>query len=203
MSSTGDTHGVPLVLIVRARRKPMSISHEPRTISFVNAEIAGFGRGVLRIRGERIVSVGSSAELGDHVVDLRGDRLLPGLINAHDHLHRNHFPRLKYRARYDNASEWAADIDARRGSDAVLIDCSAVPRADRLMLGGFKNLLSGVTTVAHHDGRYAEFASPEFPVHALTSRYGWAHSLAIDGPSRVRESHARDSPGCTLVHPCG
>jgi cytosine/adenosine deaminase-related metal-dependent hydrolase len=125
---------------------------------------------------------------GDHVVDLHGERLLPGLINAHDHLHRNHYPRLKYRARYENAAEWAADIDARRATDAMLIACWAVPRVDRLAMGGLKNLLSGTTTVAHHDRLYPEFELPGFPVNVL-SRYGWAHSLAIDGFSQVRESH--------------
>ena len=90
--------------------------------AFVNADIAGFGHGVLRTQGERILSLGANAERADRVIDLAGDRLWPGLVNAHDHLHRNHYPRLKYRTTYANATEWAADIDARRGSDPVLID---------------------------------------------------------------------------------
>jgi cytosine/adenosine deaminase-related metal-dependent hydrolase len=166
----------------------MSAIENIPTIAFANAEIAGFGRGVLRIDGERIVSVGARAKRGDHIVDLRGERLLPGLVNAHDHLHRNHYPRLKYRECYENASEWAADIDCRRKGDAVLTACAAVPRADRLAIGVLKNLLSGATTVAHHDAPCAELASPELPVLALP-RYGWAHSLAIDGAERVRQSH--------------
>ena len=159
-----------------------------RTTAFVNAEIAGFGPGALRIQGHRIVSVGANSERGDHVVDLRGERLLPGLVNAHDHLQLNHYPRLKYRERYGNASEWAADIEARRRTDAVLIEGSAVPRADRLSLGRLKNLLSGATTIAHHDPLFPELTAPAFPVHVL-AQYGWAHSLAIDGPDRVRQSH--------------
>jgi cytosine/adenosine deaminase-related metal-dependent hydrolase len=167
---------------------------KPQAIAFVNADIAGFGRGTLRIRGSRITSLGAHAERGDLVVDLKGERLLPGLINSHDHLHRNHYPRLKYRACYENASQWAADFDARRNSDAVLTASSAVPRADRLVFGGLKNLLSGVTTVLHHDAPFPEFAASAFPVHVST-RYGWAHSLAIDGVEHVRESHQATSPG--------
>ena len=162
--------------------------HRERPIAFVNAAIEGSGASVLRIRGERIISVGTPAERGDQVVDLRGERLLPGLINAHDHLQLNNYPRLKYRARYDNASQWTADIDLRREVDAQVIECSAVPRADRLVMGGLKNLLSGVTTVAHHDPFYPELASADFPLHVL-SRYGWGHSLAIDGAAGVRQSH--------------
>jgi cytosine/adenosine deaminase-related metal-dependent hydrolase len=132
--------------------------------------------------------VGESVGRDDQVVDLRGERLLPGLVNAHDHLHRNHYPRLRYRARYANADQWAADIDARRATEAVLIAGAAVPRAEQFLLGGLKNLLSGATTVAHHDARSAELDSSEFPVQVL-SRYGWAHSLSMDGAARVRESH--------------
>jgi cytosine/adenosine deaminase-related metal-dependent hydrolase len=162
-------------------------------IAFVNSEIAGLGRACLRFRGARIVSIGTEPERDDHVVDLQGDRLLPGLINAHDHLHRNHYPRLKYRD-YDNASQWAADIDARRESDPQLLAGAAVPRADQLLVGAFKNLLAGVTTVVHHDAPHPALESPEFPVH-VPRGHGWAHSLDIDGEERVRASHRATPPG--------
>lgn len=161
---------------------------ESRTLAFTNADIAGSGSGTLRIRADRILSIGPP-ERGDVVVDLRGDRVLPGLVNAHDHLHRNHYPRLKYQPQYRNASEWSADIDARRATDAVLVSCASVPRADCLHLGGLKNLLSGVTTVFHHDAPYPDLHAPEFPVH-VPATYGWAHSLMLDGETRVRQSHA-------------
>jgi cytosine/adenosine deaminase-related metal-dependent hydrolase len=144
--------------------------------------------GTLRIRGGRVASIGPP-ERNDVVIDLRGDRVLPGLVNAHDHLHRNHYPRLKYQPRYRNVSEWSADIDSRRANDAVLASCASVPRADSLLIGGLKNLLSGVTTVAHHDAAYPEMHAAEFPVFVPAS-FGWAHSLALDGETRVRQSHA-------------
>jgi hypothetical protein len=46
----------------------------------------------------------------------------------------------------------------------------------RLTWGGIKNLLSGVTTVAHHNPYDASVFTARFPVRVV-SRYGWAHSL--------------------------
>ena len=46
------------------------------------------------------------------------------------------------------------------------------------MWGGLKNLLSGVTTVAHHNAFSGAVFTPDFPVRVV-ERYGWAHSLAF------------------------
>ena len=48
----------------------------------------------------------------DVVLDLPQAEVAPGLINAHDHLHRNHYGRLG-RPTYPNAYAWAADIQAQ------------------------------------------------------------------------------------------
>ena len=84
---------------------------------------------------------------GDLVLDLGGDRLLPGLINAHDHLQLNHFPALEYPALYGNATQWIEDFNARLRYYLAVGSSAAVPRAQRLLGGGLK-ILSGVTTVA-------------------------------------------------------
>ena len=76
----------------------------------------------------------------------------------------------------------------------------AVPRHERLLHGGIKNLLSGVTTVAHHDPLHPELLDADFPVRVL-ARYGWSHSLAMDGEQRVLQSH-RETPGALpwIIH---
>lgn len=137
----------------------------------------------LSTQGERI-----AAGVGGQRVDLGGARLLPGLINAHDHLHLNGaLPRLKFRGGYLNASEWIADITPRLSTDAGLLAHRAQPRAQRLLAGGLKNLLSGVTTVLHHDPRGAVLDEPGFPVD-VPEPGGWSHSLALDGEEAVRAS---------------
>jgi cytosine/adenosine deaminase-related metal-dependent hydrolase len=156
-------------------------------MTFINGDVGGRAS-ALRIEGARIAAVGVDPQPGDVVIDLRGDRLLPGLINAHDHLQLNNFRRLKYRDRYCNVAGWIEDVTARVETDTVLKTCGAIARDERLLIGGIKNLLSGVTTVAHHDPLYESLTLDIFPTRVV-SGYGWSHSLSIDGDERVRQSY--------------
>jgi cytosine/adenosine deaminase-related metal-dependent hydrolase len=160
-------------------------------LTFVNASIAGSRVDTLRIQGGRIASLGQPPQDGDLIVDLRRDRLLPGLINAHDHLQLNNSPRLEYRERYRNAREWIADFNSRLHADRALEASVAIARHDRLLVGGVKNLLSGVTTVAHHDPLYPmTLSAADYPTRVVQN-YGWSHSLSIDGEESVRRSYRR------------
>lgn len=152
----------------------------------------------LRIVGGRIAE--PIARPGDRHIDLGGGRLLPGLINAHDHLQLNALPRLKYRERYENAVQWIADIDPRLALDPLLSAHRAIPRPERLLIGGIKNLLSGVSTVAHHDPCYAALVDPAFPVR-VPAAYGWSHSLVLDGEVQVpRAQRATPSRQPWIIH---
>jgi cytosine/adenosine deaminase-related metal-dependent hydrolase len=154
--------------------------------TFINAQI-GARDSSLRLEAGWIRGP-AAPEAGDTVVDLRGDRILPGLINAHDHLQLNNFPRLKYRERHENVAQWIADIDSQRSTDPAIAESARVARDLRLRLGGVKNLLSGVTTLAHHDPWYPVLAASDFPCRVLPD-YGWAHSLALEGEIKVRDSY--------------
>lgn len=106
-------------------------------------------------------------------LDLSGYLLLPGLINAHDHLEFNLFPRLGA-GPYPNAAAWARDIYHPRRDP--IQQHLRVPKAVRLFWGGLKNLISGVTTVAHHNPYDAAVFDNGFPVRVLKN-FGWSHSL--------------------------
>lgn len=131
----------------------------------------------LRLARGRIDAIGASAHPRDARFDLKGAWVLPGLINAHDHLELDTFPRLKYRACYANAREWAAEVNARLETDPAIVAARAVPLADRLLIGGVSNLLAGATTVAHHNPLHPPLRR-DFPVRVI-SRYGWSHSLYL------------------------
>jgi cytosine/adenosine deaminase-related metal-dependent hydrolase len=100
--------------------------------------------------------------------------LRPGLINAHDHLHRNHYGRLGSPP-YQNAYQWADDVQSRFAPQ--IAEGRRLARRDALLRGAWKNLLCGVTTVVHHD-RWEEDFERDFPINV--ARIANADSLGRD-----------------------
>lgn len=114
--------------------------------------------------------------LGAGIPDLAGYRIFPGLVNAHDHLEFAMFPKLGS-GPYPNAREWARDVyrpDAPPVKQHLL-----VPKRLRLIWGGLRNLLAGVTTVCHHNPYEVVFDEPAFPLRVV-KEFGWAHSLEFE-----------------------
>jgi cytosine/adenosine deaminase-related metal-dependent hydrolase len=161
--------------------------------TFVNARVVtphGRLARTIRITDRRIDGIDVAPGRRDAIVDLADSYVFPGLINAHDHLELNSQPRLKWRDRYDNASEWIADFQPRFDSDPALAITRPSTLEDRVWVGGLKNLLAGVTTVGHHNPIHRPLRK-RFPVRVV-NRFGFSHSLHIDGDA-VAESY-RNTP---------
>lgn len=141
-------------------------------------------------------------------VDLDGRIVLPGLVNGHDHLELASVPPLG-RPPYASLYAWADDVRAGAGEPSSAAGLS-VPFLDRLYLGGLRNLLCGVTTVAHHGQYRRSFERPvfelatrlrhgfwpraPFPVRVV-KRYGWAHSPGLEPDlARARARTPRGAP---------
>jgi len=134
-------------------------------------------------------------------IDLSGHAVLPGLINAHDHLQLNNVPRLPHDAPFASSYDWIDAMKAHRVTPGVQA-AVGVPRMTRHWHGGLKNVLAGVTTVAHHDPLHVAHDDPGFPVDVVR-RFGWSHSLGLGlprgneppryGPS-VQESFVATTP---------
>lgn len=131
--------------------------------------------GSLRLKGDRIAAFNSPPERKDRIIDGGGGLLIPGLINAHDHLELNTFKRLKYRERYTHSRQWIEDIEVRFETDPDLTGPRRQPLADRLLVGALKNLLGGVTTVCHHNPLHKPLRQA-YPVRVVKN-YGFCHSL--------------------------
>jgi cytosine/adenosine deaminase-related metal-dependent hydrolase len=163
-------------------------------ITFINAQLGGGEISSVRVAGSHIAGVGADPQSGDRVVDLQGDRVLPGLINSHDHLQLNSLPRHETVQRYRHVRDWIADVDARRLADPAFEAGVAVARDQRLLIGGIKNLLSGATTVAHHDPLYPFLVNGAYPIEVVEN-YGWSHSTYVDGEESVADSYRRTPRG--------
>jgi cytosine/adenosine deaminase-related metal-dependent hydrolase len=160
----------------------------PPGVTLINAQTNEREFTSVRILGTRIAALDEDPRPGDSIVDLEGDRVLPGLINAHDHLQLNSLPRPAFEKSYRHVREWIADVDASRRSDPEFAASVAVARDERLLIGGVKNLLSGVTTVAHHDPLYPFLSNARYPTRVVCN-YGWAHSLYVAGEETVADSY--------------
>jgi len=112
------------------------------------------------IEGERIVAAEGRFDI---VLDCPDAEVRPGLINAHDHLHRNHYGRLG-RPRYRNAYQWARDIQTRYRRR--IAHGRTQPRREALLAGAWKNLFAGVTSVVHHDA-WEEAFEHDFPIRVV------------------------------------
>lgn len=162
--------------ITRARTQPIVFAGARVARSAYNARYR-----TLCVQGQHVESVAMTGAASPDLqpsnsisIDLSGYLVLPGLINAHDHLDFSLFPRLG-RGPHRSWREWGAQI--HRSYRAIIDETLRVPRDVRFWWGGIRNLLCGVTTVSHHNPSTPEILNPEFPVD-VPHEYGWAHSLA-------------------------
>jgi len=153
----------------------------------------------IAISDSRIDSIGASGVATNSAtmpsLDLTGYLVMPGLINAHDHLEFGLFPKLGH-GPYSSFAEWADDIHCR--DSAAIERHQRVPKDVRIWWGAIRDLLSGVTTVCHHNPLTPEMEDDSFPIRVL-AKYGWAHSVSMDPElaSKFR-STSRDLP--FIVH---
>ncbi len=160
----------------------------------INSDIEICDGRVRTIASSSRVQNGPAATVSAH---LHGYLLLPGLINAHDHLEFGLYPNLG-RGPYRNASEWARDIQEHEG--AIIDAHQSVPHDVRLWWGALRNLLCGVTTVCHHNPLHPELLLADFPIRVVTN-YGWAHSLSMDSDVRAKFTATPDNQPF-IVHAC-
>ncbi|MEP6621411.1 MAG: amidohydrolase family protein [bacterium] len=154
-----------------------------RETALDNATVVRPGRlatGSLAIRSGRVARETSAA----FRVDLAGHIIVPGLINAHDHLQLNCIPPLEHADPFTNSYQWIGAFDAHRRRPNVL-SATRMDEETRLWHGALKNLLAGVTTVAHHDPWHACFDDPDFPVSVIRGT-GWSHSLGLGSGATPR-----------------
>lgn len=138
----------------------------------------------VRISGNSIVERGIdlAPKKKEYVADFTGHFLYPGLTNWHDHLEMNLYPKLGMPP-YNNYTEWMKDIYKPKESPLREIEKTDIDY--RLLWGGLKNLVSGVTTVYHHNPSRRILRKDPFPV--FVPNIEWAHSLAVEKKFRYKK----------------
>jgi cytosine/adenosine deaminase-related metal-dependent hydrolase len=144
----------------------------------------------LVLAGDRIAEPETKADL---TLAVGPGRFHPGLINAHDHLHLNHFPRLGSPP-YGDAYAWGTDIHARCAEE--IAHAKVLDRDAALLFGALKNILAGVTTVAHH-GEWEPAFRQQFPLRPARVRA--PHSLGFE---RDWEAATAGRPGTQHLPLC-
>lgn len=158
-------------------RQSRKTQQTTRSLVLRNAGVVTMDGVVARPLGIRDGRVCEEALQTGHTIDLRDHLVFPGLVNAHDHLHLNLFPKLRHSGFFKNSYDWIEAFQSHL-DDPEIAAVRAISSRLRHWHGGLKNLLSGVTTVAHHDPWQPVFDEPGFPARVLRS-FGWSHSLGL------------------------
>ena len=198
----------PAIYLLHLRTPSLERLASPRVSTLLRGACCALGAGE-RVQSNLQISRGlvtrmvseplaiATSEAIAHEVDLSGCLMLPGFINAHDHLEFALFPRLA-RSLYSNAGEWARDIQNTFAEE--IARHKAVPKDVRLWWGAIRNLLCGATTVCHHNPTEPAFSGGDFPIRVVTD-FGWAHSLEFGGDLPAQKS-AVPAGRPFIVHAC-
>jgi cytosine/adenosine deaminase-related metal-dependent hydrolase len=161
----------------------------------VHASIRIVAGRINRIETDPFPAISAASKV--ETIDLGGFMVMPGLINAHDHLGFALFPRIGDPP-YRNYIDWGEDIHDQFPD--VIAGYRAVPKNTRLWWSGIRNLLCGVTTVCHHDPLWPELSRVDFPVRVLRHN-AWAHSLAFGGDLSMKCA-ATPKGRAFILHAC-
>lgn len=147
--------------------------------------------GDVRVDGQKITETGNplAPKKNEKVIQFNNHYLYCGLTNSHDHLEMNLYPHMGTPP-YHNYTEWARDI--YKPDESPVREIERIPIKHRLLFGGIKNLISGVTTVVHHNPWHYSLGI-HFPVRVL-KKYEWAHSVAFEKKLKQKFSFRRNTP---------
>ncbi|HEY1405901.1 MAG TPA: amidohydrolase family protein [Spirochaetota bacterium] len=128
--------------------------------------------GSVLIEGDSITEVSARSLKVDTVVMTNDTVLCPGFINAHDHLIGNYYPKVG-KGPYPNWLPWDNDLK----SADVYRERQQIDNRDLHLLGGYRNLLSGVTSVHDHIPHVVHTPYLELMPLKVITRYTLAHSI--------------------------
>lgn len=105
-------------------------------------------------------------------VKVENSVLSPGLINAHDHLLGSYYPKVG-NGPYENWLPWDNDLKSAK----VYNERQQIENRDLYLLGSYRNLISGVTSVQDHIPHFVQAPFLDILPVKLVSDFALAHSV--------------------------
>lgn len=129
--------------------------------------------GCVQIANGKFINVSNKAAADSASVTVGNGILVPGLINGHDHLLGTYWPKVG-NGPYENWLPWDNDLK----SSPIYEERQQVENRDLYLLGAYRNLVSGVTTVSDHIPHFV--AEPYYDILPMKAirYYALAHSIA-------------------------
>ena len=119
--------------------------------------------------------------------------VFPGLINSHDHLDFNLFPRLG-NSKFKNYTEWGPSIQSTYATE--IDEVIQIPRKLRYQWGIVKNLLGGVTTVVHHGNKTEKIPKPI----TIIDKFQHLHSVHFEKYWKLRLNNPFRKHRPSVIH---
>lgn len=174
--------------------------------------------GTLTVEGEKIAKMGNGPSAADIPVLNVDGVILPGMIDLHDHITWNVFPRWKPGRTFSNRYEWQETEDYARSlknPEAKLVDAGLGCDAD--LFGEVKALVGGATSVVGSYAGRANHPGENVCIKGLTRSLDSYPEIACDCGRRVgyevfpfevapermdlyRRQLADGSLACLLIH---
>ena len=155
---------------------------------------------VIEIENDSIASVSKKSTSADTKLLIENGVAVPGLINGHDHLIGNYYPKIG-NGPYENWLPWDNDLK----SSPVYRERQQIENRDLYLSAAYRHLITGVTTVSDHIPQFvAEPFYDLLPIKAIR-RYSLAHSLSSfalnwgDPVSEYKRAVDNDMPFVTHI----
>lgn len=174
---------------------PIDVSYKKIVLNHLQM-IDGNAIDLLIVEGKNIESINRDLSLNDkNFLDLHFDNaiIIPGLINSHDHLDFDLFPRLGNKV-YEDYLEWGNDI--HKANKKFIKNVLKVPRDLRVQYGIYKNLLAGVTTVVHH----GDYVNADYNLIDVYQRCNMLHSVQLQKQFKLKLNNPFSKSWPFVIH---
>lgn len=119
--------------------------------------------------------------------------VFPGLINSHDHLDFNLFPKLG-NSKFKNYTEWGPILHSKYATEIDTV--MKIPANQRYHFGILKNLVGGVTTVIHHGFKTY---NTQFPIRVI-DQFQHLHSVHFEKYWKLRLNNPFSKRQLCVIH---